>query len=294
MLFIVHSLNALLMIVLPLLLGLFLWKKLGAKWSLFGIGAVTFIASQVVHIPLLQQLTALFANKTLPAPPAAWQLTFNAVVLGLAAGLCEELARYLVYRFWIRSARTWREALMFGAGHGGIEAILLGGYAGLVFLNMAALQNTPPASLPVSAAQQSLLAAQIAAYWSTPWYLALLGAVERVFALCIHLSSSVLVLQAFTRKNILWLAAAIVWHALVDGVSVFAVSTVGPYQTEAIIGLLALVGVVIILALRPRQPEAAPEPAPSVVLAGAPPSPRTADKAQADVQQQVDQSKYTN
>lgn len=294
MLYVTYSLNALLMIGLPLLLGLFLSKRLGTKWSLFGVGAVTFIASQVVHIPLLQGLTALFRSKVLPAPPGAWQLVFNAVMLGLAAGLCEELARYLVLGLWIKSARTWREALMFGAGHGGIEAIILGGLVLVGFVNMVALRTTNIASLPVSAAQQALLAKQVAAYWSAPWYLTLLGAVERVFALCIHLSATVLVMQAFTRKNILWLVAAILWHALIDGVSVFAVGTVGPYQTEAVVGALALLGVAIIFALRPRQPEPVLEPAPSVVLAGAPPSPRAVDSVKSDAEQQIDQSKYSN
>src|SRR5688572_30652271 len=117
MLYLTYALNFLLMIALPILLGAFLARRLGVRWSLFGIGAVTFIASQVVHLPLNAGLTALFANQILPNPPLVWKLPFNAIVLGLTAGLCEEIARYVVYRRWIKSARTWREALMFGAGH---------------------------------------------------------------------------------------------------------------------------------------------------------------------------------
>lgn len=105
MLYVIHALNFILMILLPLLLGLLLARRLGTKWSLYAIGAVTFIASQIVHIPLNNGLTALFAQKILPAPPDAWKLPFNMVVLGLTAGLCEEIARYLVYRYWIKSAR---------------------------------------------------------------------------------------------------------------------------------------------------------------------------------------------
>ncbi|MBI3242288.1 MAG: YhfC family intramembrane metalloprotease, partial [Chloroflexi bacterium] len=124
MLYLIYPLNALLMMALGVGLGLFLARRLNLRWGLFGVGAVTFVASQVVHIPLNYGLTWLFANHVLPGPPAEWQLLFNVTVLGLTAGLCEETARYAVYRWWIRSARTWREALMFGAGHGGIEAIL--------------------------------------------------------------------------------------------------------------------------------------------------------------------------
>ena len=48
---VIRSLNALLMIAMPLALGVYLYRRLGAEWRLFGIGAVTFIASQVFHIP---------------------------------------------------------------------------------------------------------------------------------------------------------------------------------------------------------------------------------------------------
>jgi len=36
-------------------------------------------------------------------------------VLGLTAGLCEESARYIGYRWLIKQARRWRDALMLGA-----------------------------------------------------------------------------------------------------------------------------------------------------------------------------------
>ena len=60
-------------------------------------------------------------------------------------------------------------------------------------------------------------------------------------------------MQVFTRRSHLWLLAAILWHALTDGVAVFAVSTWGVLPTEAAIGLLALIGLGVMFAL--RQPE---------------------------------------
>lgn len=294
MLYVTYALNFLLMMLLPLGLGFWLYKRLGTPWRLFIIGAVTFIASQVVHIPLLWGLTALVNAEGFPVVPRAYALVFNAVVLGLAAGLCESLARYLVLRFWLKSARTWRAALMFGAGHGGIEAIIFGVLAGLSFVNLVALKGMDLSTLGLPADQLAKLAKDVALYWSAPWYLSLLGAVERVFALCLHLAATVLVLQALTRRNLLWLGAAVVWHSLADGLGVFAAGTVGVYQTEAVIGAMALASLGIIFALRPRQPEAVPEPAPAIVLAGAPASPRAEAKVQADRSQKVDQSKYSD
>ena len=294
MLYLTHALNALLMVVMPILLGVYLARRLGLKWSLYLVGAATFIASQVVHIPLNIGRTALFANRILPAPPAAWRLPFNAVVLGLTAGLCEEIARYLVYRYWIKSARTWREALMFGAGHGGIEAIIVGALAGIAFMNFVVLRNVDVVALPVSADQQALAAKQIAEYWSAPWYATLLGAVERAFTLCFHLSAAVMVLQAFRRKNLLWLGAAILWHAAADASAVFVVGTWGVYWAEAAVGAFGVASLAIIFALKPGGTETLPEPAAAASIPETTPARIPIPDPEADLRRKVDDTRFTS
>jgi hypothetical protein len=39
------------MMTMPLLLGRFIAGRRGAGWGLFGIGAATFVASQIGHVP---------------------------------------------------------------------------------------------------------------------------------------------------------------------------------------------------------------------------------------------------
>jgi len=119
---------------------------------------------------------------------------------------------------------------------------------------MIVMHDADLSTLGVPAEQLPLVQEQVANFWVSPWYAGLLGAVERVFAICFHLSAAVLVLQAFTRKNLIWLWAAILWHAMVDGIAVAAVSMVGPYWTEALIGIMALISLGIIFALRDREP----------------------------------------
>ena len=296
MLYFIHALNALLMVVMPILLGVFLARRLGLKWSLYAVGAVTFVASQVVHIPLNIGLTALFANKTLgvPAPPAAWRLPFNAVVLGLTAGLCEEIARYLIYRYWIKSARTWREALMFGAGHGGIEAVITGALVGVAFVQLAALRYVDVSTLPIPADQQALAAKQIADYWAAPWYASLLGAVERAFALCFHLSAAVLVLQAVTRRNLLWLVAAILWHTAINAVSIFVSGTWGIYWGEVAVGAFAVGSLAILFVLKPRGAETMPELASAAPIPETTPARITVTDPEADLRRKVDDTRFTS
>jgi uncharacterized membrane protein YhfC len=293
-LYLTYSLNALLMMAMPILLGLFVARRLRASWGLYAVGAATFVGSQVVHLPLNAGLTALFANGILPVPPEGWRLPFNAVVLGLTAGLCEESARFLVYSFWIRSARTWREAVMFGAGHGGAEALLLGALVGLTFLNMLVLQNVDPASLPVPADQRALAARQISDYWSAPWPATLLGAVERAFTLCFHVCAAVLVLRAVARRNLLWLGAAILLHTGGNASAILALVAWGPYWAEVVVGAFAGVSLVILFALKPRKEEtplaptlAAPAPQPKPTQAS-PPDP------EADIRRRIDETRFTS
>jgi uncharacterized membrane protein YhfC len=251
MLTFLYLLNGLLMIALPLGLGIFLSRKLGTAWRLFGVGMVTFILSQVFHLPfnfliLNPGMERLGLDFDIPL-----DLAVIAVLAGLSAGVFEEVARYLTYRFWLKSDsdRTWRSALMFGAGHGGVEAIILGVLALFAFVTFVALRDDSVMAL-LSAEQAEIVQENLTAYWSAPWYTALLGAVERAAALCVHISATVMVLQVFRRRRLYWLLLAILWHATIDGVAVFAGTTWGIYVTEGIVVALGLVGVGIIFLLR--------------------------------------------
>ncbi len=253
-LYITYITNGLLMIGISIALGLFLSKKFQLTFRLWFIGAVTFILSQVGHIPFNAGLTTLFQQNILPSPPENWQLIFNAVVLGLSAGLWEEIFRYLAYRFFAKDARSWSKGLMLGAGHGGVEAIILGVIVLINFVGMVAMKNANISAL-VPADQLALAQQQVDAFWSAAWYDTLLGAVERIFALAFHLSASILVLQVFLRKQIGWLWLAVAWHAFLDAISVFAASTWGIYVTEGLLGLMALISIWIIFRLRSPEPE---------------------------------------
>ena len=183
---------------------------------------------------------------------------------------------------------------MFGAGHGGIEAIIFGALAGIAFMNFVVLRNVDVAALPVSADQQALAAKQIADYWAAPWYASLLGAVERAFTLCFHLSATVLVLQAFWRKNLLWLGAAILWHAAADASVGFVVGTWGAYWAEAAVGVFGVVSLAIIFALKPRGAETMPELASAAPILETTPARVPVPNAEADLRRKMDDTRFTS
>ena len=102
----------------------------------------------------------------------------------------------------------------------------------------------------IPAEQMPLVEQQIDAMFGLPWYMTLLGAVERVFAICFHLAASLMVMQVFVRGQIRWLFAAIGWHTLLNAAAVIAVTQWGALATEGIVGALAIVSIIIILRLR--------------------------------------------
>ena len=246
--------------------ALWLTRRFALPWRLWGIGAATFFLSQAGHIPfnwLADRLLKARIDFSAWTPTAA--LLFSAVFAGLSAGLWEELARYAMFRWWAKDARDWRTALMTGAGHGGLEALLVGGLSLVAFFQLLALRGVDMSALvPADALTQAQM--QVAAYWSAPWWQPFMGLLERLFALCIQLSLAVLMVQVFRRGQLRWLWLAVGYHALVDALAVFLVHEIG-FWVEAVIGGLALFSLWMIFNLRDDdRPLAAAAAAPVMSL----------------------------
>ena len=255
------------MLTMPILLGWFIHRQRQARWGLFLIGMVGFVLSQLFHIPfnwlVVNQLEMLPTDTAILV-----NLIIVAMFYGLSAGVFEEVTRYLIYRFWAKDARTWGRGLMYGSGWGGVESMILGLIVLINAVLLAAMSQGSWLEL-VPAEQQGLLAEQIQAMVTMPWYEGMLGALERAFALCLHLSLSLMVMQVLTRGKLWWLWLAIGWHALVDATAVFMQSYwANAYLTEGIVAVFAVISLGIIFWLRepePVEPDLEPLPPPAPV-----------------------------
>ncbi|MCA9952909.1 MAG: YhfC family intramembrane metalloprotease [Anaerolineales bacterium] len=263
MITVLYFLSYILIIALPLIIGVWLHRTRKASWRLFFIGAVTFIASQVLHIPfnwlVLQQWQLIPTDTAVPI-----NLIILAIFLGLSSGFFEEGARYLTYRFWAKDARTWGRGMMLGDGHGGIEAIVVAVIAA-INIGALALMRGGLIPVPVPPEQMGLLEAQYAAVFDVPLYNAFLPLIERVLAICLHLALSLMVMQVFTRRRSIWLLAAILWHALANAMVVIAVTTWGVWASEGLLAVFALISLGIIYWLKepePQEPDIDPLPLP--------------------------------
>ncbi|GAB4213369.1 MAG: hypothetical protein OHK0013_37170 [Sandaracinaceae bacterium] len=219
------------------------WKT---PWLLFGVGALAFVASKIVQIPLMVGLQAAWLGDAgLP----------TAVSLAIAfcfAPLCEESARWIALRAvharLTEGDRGHRDALFFGLGHGGAELSIL---AGLTVLNLgvAAAGLLPPEF--ARTVRQNIDDA--------PWWLFLAGPLERAVALCAHLGMSWLVWRAVREGRARWLLASMAVHYVLNAAIVGPATLVGDWAGMVGTLLVAPGPILLLLWARAHDP-AKPRP----------------------------------
>jgi uncharacterized membrane protein YhfC len=218
MLLITHVLNPALMIMLPLVLGVWVIRRWGLDWAVFGFGALTFIASQILHIPFNQFVLNPQLERSGLLSGNGWAWVMGALLLGLSAGLFEEITRYVALKRIAARDGGWQQGVLFGLGHGGIEAILLGGFAIYALFQALALR-----------------------LWAT---------LERLSALAFHTMAALLVMMAVRRNQIVWLVAAIMAHTIFNAVALIAVTSLGVAATEIILAGFGALCLWVIIRLR--------------------------------------------
>lgn len=236
---------------LPFVIARWTTRRYNVKWSLFWIGMLTFFGSQVLHIPFLNWLTGLFHTGALTPPPQQYAGIFNAVLLGLLAGIFEETARLVAYLVLKKRADSWGAALTLGAGHGGLEAVIIGLTTLVNLVLIAIVSQYGPNALPFLDTLGPVIHAQVSQLANQAWYVPLLGAFERITAISAHILLSVIVWLSVSKRNALWFVLAVLYHAFIDAVAVFTSSLGWPaVQIEAVLGLFMLVNLACLYIIR--------------------------------------------
>lgn len=168
--------------------------KLKARISSFFIGAGTYLLFAMLLEQLLHVLVIQFCGLNAQSRPWLYY-----VYAALAAAVFEETGRLIAMKFWMKKWLDFPNALMYGIGHGGVEAILLGGLSGIsnlvsmLMINSGAMQNTL-AALPAKSANQTV--SQLSALWTTPAPLFFVSGIERISAIILHIGLSLLIYRA--------------------------------------------------------------------------------------------------
>ena len=232
---------------LPLALFLYLRMKKRADILPFFIGCAVMV--------LFAFILEAAVHKVVLGSPVGEKIQKNtwlyALYGGLMAGLFEETGRFLAFKTVLKKHQSKEiNALMYGAGHGGIEAAVLLGMTMINNLIYSIMINTGSSDAllaPLTGELKAQVQSAIQALITTPSYQFLLGGVERIFAVALQISFSVLVWFSAKKSGKRWLfPAAIGLHALVDAATVImAGNGVNLFLMEAVVGVFALLYVLI-------------------------------------------------
>lgn len=224
-------------LILPLGLGVFFWKRAKGQWRFFLTGCIVF---PVFALVLEQTVHGLVLGGAVGAVIQG-NVWLYALYGGLMAGIFEECGRWLAFKLTLRWNRGRGDALMYGAGHGGIEAVLVAGMTMVnniilsLALNRGGMEAVEAIMGPVPEAQMAALQSLC----SYPAGMYLWAGFERLVAVGLHIVLSVLVYVSVKRSGKgFWFPAAILLHALVDMVAVLSNARLPIAATEAITALL--------------------------------------------------------
>jgi len=226
--------------LLPIILCI-VWKiHAKAKLSAFFIGCGTFVLSAMVLEQILH--TAVFAVAGEMLRNNIW---LYAVYGGLAAGIFEETGRFLAMRFCMKKSLKKENAILYGIGHGGIEAILIVGITYVSNLVLSMMINSGGLD-SILAVLDEKTADTVYIQLSQLWTLApsdfLLAGVERISAMMLHIALSWLVYRAVKEKKPGFYLAAVGIHFAVDAGTVLLVRRLPGAVLEGIL-LAVTVGI---------------------------------------------------
>ena len=231
-----YILTAIIEIGLPLALAILVWKKFKVSWAIFGLGALLFLAS-LIRIPLNNYLGSLLQSGF---RGEIFYILYG-IMAGLMAGIFEEGVRCIALGAVIKP-RSYYKGIMYGIGHGG-------GGESMIFIGFTTLANFIvfrffPNALPTNVLTQI---AQMA------WYLPLVGALERIMAITIQIAFSVLIMYAFMSRKYYIIAITVIMHAIVDFAAFYINYKFGFWYAEIGVAVFAVIGIIIILKLRPSN-----------------------------------------
>ena len=235
-------------LIVPLLLGRHFIKKYGVNLftMMTGVGifiVFSLILERILHAYILQinTHTASYLN----SHPWGYAL-YGA----FAAGIFEEVGRFIGFLFIIKDARKWSDGIGYGIGHGGVEAILLGGLNNLNLLIASimidlGIYHSIGSGLTLS--EQNLKTALI----DSSSYIFLVSGVERVVAFTFQIGLSLVILLAVINigyKRYLLLMLAILLHVIMDiPAALFQKGACSLWFTEIYALVLAILSFVFII-----------------------------------------------
>ncbi|MBS4223666.1 YhfC family intramembrane metalloprotease [Lederbergia citrea] len=136
---------------------------------------------------------------------------------GMAAGVFEEIGRFILFTWLLKKYLDYKGGISFGIGWGGIEGVLLmlmifaPNILFAFFINAGTFESELAGQIPadqLATLKETVLSQGVSFY--------LLASVERLFAVFLQIALSLLVLLAVVKKKFSYVIYAILIHAMID------------------------------------------------------------------------------
>ena len=231
-------------VILPIAVMIVFKRKTQGRISCVFIGACVFILAVLAEV-----LVGTLVGKTLKAVIPAFGETLRenywllALYGGMSAGLFEETGRFLAMRFLMKKTLSKENSVMYGIGHGGIEAVLVVGITYVVNLVVAGMINLGKMDTFLSGLNEPLknhISALSSALLATPAGLFYTAGIERIGAFVFHICLSYLVYRAVRDRKAVYFLAAVALHFLIDAVTVILAKNVSVYAAEAVLSAVTV------------------------------------------------------
>ena len=246
---------------------LIIWKiKTKAKLVPFWIGCLIFPVFALVIESVCVAGIAFADKKMLNLLSNNLLLyTFSAAM----AGIFEETGRFVAFKFLLRKYKDRRDSVTYGIGHGGIESIILVGGSAALTLFIALVTNSGLLKQFTTAYNEGLKEAiidSVEAMASGTFGTYMLAFFERISAVMIHISLSVLVFVSVRQKGKLWLyPLAVFLHFAVDCTVILPHVLGTPLWVFEIVFFLASLAVAVCVAVYYQKlPQVFEAPAPEM------------------------------
>lgn len=204
--------------VLPVVLGIIVYKKTHAKISSCFIGAGIFVGFALILEQILHAIVFAVTGNAIQS-----NIYLYGLYGGLAAALFEETGRFVAMKFFLKKDLDKGNALMYGVGHGGTEAIIIVGLTYVNNLIISLIINTGGIQLAMSQFTPQIQEAtyqQLQALWQSPAYVFYMAGVERMSAIVLQICLSVLIYKCVETGRRKFFVGAFMIHFIVDFVTV--------------------------------------------------------------------------
>ncbi len=239
--------DAILCFLVPIFVLIYFKRKEKLSFKPVIIGAAVFFVFAMILERLLHMV--VLGNNLITNP--VWFTVYGA----LAAGIFEEGGRFLAFKTILKNNHKWKDGLAFGIGHGGIEAILIGAVMNIQYIIYSNLINSGlfdtviGSKVPASQLAQLQQLKDMLIQTSPGTFL--MGFVERICAMTIHLALTMIVLYAVKNRKNIYLIVAIVLHALIDvPAALYQTKIINIYTVEAILVLYSIIAILFLLRMK--------------------------------------------